>query len=116
MTIGADGGGYLYGEDARDGRGGANAAADRDGGGVLIGDGDATFVIYILSRNHFVYWGGAAGMSQLSRLSKILMLSTSVCVDTQNKLYFAILAINVFILFLASKESNVFFVLISIII
>ena len=72
--------------------------------------------IYILSRNHFVYWGGAAGMSRISRLSKILMLSTSVCAGTQNELCLAILAIIIFILFLASKESNVFFVLISIII
>ena len=29
----------MSGEDARGGRGGADAAADRDGGGVLIGDG-----------------------------------------------------------------------------
>ena len=36
---GGDGGGYLSGEDGRGGRGGAEAAADRDGGGVLIGDG-----------------------------------------------------------------------------
>ena len=35
----SDGGGYLSGEDGRVGRGGADAAADRDGGGVLIGDG-----------------------------------------------------------------------------
>ena len=43
------GGEYLFGEDGRGGRGGADAAADRDGGGVLIGDGggDAAFVIYI---------------------------------------------------------------------
>ena len=34
-----DGGGYLSGEDGRGGRGGAEAAADRDGVGVLIGDG-----------------------------------------------------------------------------
>ena len=31
------GGGYLSGEDGRGGRGGAEAAADRDGGGVLNG-------------------------------------------------------------------------------
>ena len=30
--------GYLPGEDERGGRGGAEAAADRDGGGVLVGD------------------------------------------------------------------------------
>ena len=34
-----DGGGYLPGEDGCSGRGGAEAAADRDGGGVLVGDG-----------------------------------------------------------------------------
>ena len=34
-----DGGGYLSGEDARGERGGADAAADRDGGGVLTEDG-----------------------------------------------------------------------------
>ena len=33
------GGGYLPGEDGRGGRGGAEAAADRDGGGVLVGGG-----------------------------------------------------------------------------
>ena len=33
-------GGYLSGEDGRGGRGGAEAAADRDGGGVLNGGGD----------------------------------------------------------------------------
>ena len=32
------GGGYLYGEDGRCRRGAAEAAADRDGGGVVIGD------------------------------------------------------------------------------
>ena len=36
---GVGGGGYLSGEDGRGGRGGAEAAVDRDGGGVLIGDG-----------------------------------------------------------------------------
>ena len=35
---GGDGGGYLTGEDGHGGRGGAEAAADRDGGGVLVGD------------------------------------------------------------------------------
>ena len=33
------GGGYLPGEDGRGRRGGAEAAADRDGGGVLDGGG-----------------------------------------------------------------------------
>ena len=39
IVLGGVGGGYLSGEDGRGGRGGAEAAADRDGGGVLNRDG-----------------------------------------------------------------------------
>ena len=40
VVLEGGGDGYLSREDGRDGRGGAEAAADRDGGGVLVGVGD----------------------------------------------------------------------------
>ena len=82
----------LSGEDGRSGRGGAEAAADRDGGGVLVGD------------------GGGDGVGYLSRIgSEVTILSLETIKD------FALagrLAITIFVLVLASKESNVFFVII----
>ena len=96
MTTEADGDGYLSGEDEHGVRGGADAATDRDGGGVLIGvgGGDATFVLCILLRNRFV--DGVAERSHISTLSKILVLLS------QNKLYLTVLAI-LFVVFLVSR-------------
>ena len=101
-----DGDGYLSGEDVRGGCGGVGATADRNGGGVLIGDEGGDGGKDAGGGGGGLEGGGGRAVTSFKKDLSSFSLNNFALAGR----------LAIYVLVLASKESNVFFLLISTII